>query len=453
MASPFLGMRGTGDWATDERPMSWRETILFLYPNGQVPLTAIMSKMKEESVLDPQYHWWTKKLPDQAGAVTLLYTHSDLGGTHEYTDTYPVGGTGAVAGATIYANVAEAVAKEFRVGHQVLLRDSDDFRVDTNALVTARTLNGSSSYLTLKFLETDDGGLTANNLVNCDRIMVIGNLNAEGATMPGAISYDPVKYSNYTQIFRTPLSITRTARLTKYRTGDKYREMKREALELHGIEMEKAFIWGVPYEATDSTTGKPVRATCGIRNFIQASVPANIDDYRLNATYHGKAWLDAGGGATWLDAYLEQVFRFGKGEKLALCGSGVLLGLKNLAMSGAHLNMEMRTTMYGIKVTEWQTPFGTIYLKSHPLMSQETSTRNTMIILEPENLTYRYITDTVFYGMNTNGPQAPGGVATAGDTYGARKDGTDEEFLTECGLELHHPDTFMILNGVGLAHP
>lgn len=50
----FLGMRGTGDWGTDERPKSWREMILFLYPNGSMPLTAMMSKMKNEKVSDPE---------------------------------------------------------------------------------------------------------------------------------------------------------------------------------------------------------------------------------------------------------------------------------------------------------------------------------------------------------------------------------------------------------------
>jgi hypothetical protein len=51
----FLGMRGTGDWATDERPKSWREAILMLYPNGDAPLTAILSKMGEEKVTDPEF--------------------------------------------------------------------------------------------------------------------------------------------------------------------------------------------------------------------------------------------------------------------------------------------------------------------------------------------------------------------------------------------------------------
>lgn len=52
----FLGMRGTGDWATDERPMNWRQGILLLYPNGSAPLTAILSKMGEQKVDDAQFH-------------------------------------------------------------------------------------------------------------------------------------------------------------------------------------------------------------------------------------------------------------------------------------------------------------------------------------------------------------------------------------------------------------
>jgi hypothetical protein len=50
----FLGMRGTGDWVAGQRPMNWREQIMYLYPNGQAPLTAILSMMGSESVDDPQ---------------------------------------------------------------------------------------------------------------------------------------------------------------------------------------------------------------------------------------------------------------------------------------------------------------------------------------------------------------------------------------------------------------
>jgi hypothetical protein len=59
---PFLGMRGNDDWVTDQRPKNWREMILFLYPNGSAPLTAVLAKSAESSVDDPEFNWWTKTL-------------------------------------------------------------------------------------------------------------------------------------------------------------------------------------------------------------------------------------------------------------------------------------------------------------------------------------------------------------------------------------------------------
>ena len=48
------GLRGTGDWAADERPKNFREMILWRNPNGQTPLTALLSKMKHESTSEPE---------------------------------------------------------------------------------------------------------------------------------------------------------------------------------------------------------------------------------------------------------------------------------------------------------------------------------------------------------------------------------------------------------------
>lgn len=426
----FLGMRGNGDWATDQRPKNWRETILYLYPNGDMPLTAIMSKLKSEAVDDPEFNWWTKGLATQRAAITGIYTDAGL------STAYVSGG---VAGDTLYVKMALASCKEFRPGHQVLLRDASNYTVDVNAKVTSRNLNGANSYVACKLLEADDNGSEFSlNLSDADTIMIIGNINPEGGTMPSAIAYDPVKYSNYTQIFRTPLSITRTARKTRLRTGDQYKEAKREALELHGIEMEKAWIFGIPTEGTGDN-GKPERTTGGILYFLKTYAADNVNDFSLNSTYSGKNWTDDGGGDTWLKTYLEQLFRYGKREKLAICGTSALLGINNLVEGSTHYTMTAATKSYGIAVTEWITPFGKINLMTHPLFSQETTLRNSMLILEPENLKYRYIDDTTFYSEGN--PKA--------QSTSARVDGTEEEFLTEAGLEFHHPSTMMFLNGVG----
>ena len=97
-----------------------------------------------------------------------------------------------------------------------------------------------------------------------------------------------------------------------------------------------------------------------------------------------------------------------------------------------------KTTSYGLRVMEWVTPFGVIHIKRHPLFSYETTNRRTMIVFEPNDLRYRYIDDTSFYDDPAKR-----------NTGWTRRDGTKEEFLTECGLEMHHPSKCGYLNGFG----
>lgn len=428
----MFGMRGTGDWVTDQRPKNYRESMLFLYPNGQLPLTALMSKMKNEAVDDPEFHWWTKNLPTQRATITGVYTDAAMAVTYV---------SGGIAGSVLYCKMSAADVVHFRAGHQVLLRDASDFTVDVNAKVTAVSVNGTSSYVQIKLLEADDNSSYGHDLSDADTMLIIGNINAEGATMPSAISYDPVKLYNYTQIFRTPLSITRTARKTRLRTGDAYKEAKREALELHGIEMEKAFLLGVKTENTGDN-GKPERTTEGLITCIRENNATNgVSDYSLSSTYSGKAWTEDGGGETWLDLMLMNLFLYGRDTKLAFCGNGALLGINQLAKASGHITLTPTTIGWGVKVMEWITPYGTIMLKTHPLFNYETTLRYSMLCFEPENLSYRYIDDTSFYGE--------GGKTAATGTNAGRKDGTDEEYLTEAGLEYHHPYTAAFLNGVG----
>jgi Family of unknown function (DUF5309) len=427
MVTAFLGMRGTGDWATDERPKNWRQGILHLYPNGSAPLTGLLSKMSEEMTDDAEFNWWTKLLPTQGGAITGVYTNSGL--SVAYTSS-------GATGDTLYIKMAEATADEFRAGHQVLLRDASHLDVDVNAKVTAVTKAGANSYLTVKLLEADDNGAST-DLSNADTVLIIGNINAEGAAIPDAIAYDPDKWYNYTQIFRTPLEITRTARKTKLRTADAYKEQKREALELHSIEMEKAFFWGIRTENTGSN-GKPERTTMGLINAIKTGASSNVFNFPLDTNYSGDEWLES--GEIWLDTCLEQIFRYGSGEKMVFAGSGAILGINRLVKHTGQIQLQPTTAAYGIKVMQWITPFGTVYLKTHPLFSYETTTRNAMVVFEPSALKYRYIDDTQFMGMNTKE------VSPSHE----RLDGTKEEWLTECGLEFHHPNKFGYLLGVGV---
>lgn len=428
----FLGMRGTGDWVADQRPKNWRQQILYLYPNGMAPLTAILSMMGSESVDDPQFHWWTQEQSAVGGAVAGIYTLPDL------SIAYVGGG---VDGDVVYVQITTVLANRVREGHQILLRDASDWAVDVVGKVTGVTRGTTNSVLAVKLLENDDNS-TTHDLSDCDTFKIIGNINPEGGVMPEAIALNPVKVYNYTQIFRTPLSITRTARKTKLRTGDQYQKAKSECLEMHSWEMELAFLWGIRTEKIGDN-GKPERTTMGVINFIRQYAAANCDDYSLNPAYAGIAWTAATGGIVWLKNMLEQIFRYGANEKLILCGSGFLLGIDALAQQHGQINLQPMQKVYGMEITRWVTPFGSVYMKTHPLFSYDATTRNMGVVIEPKEMTYKFIDDTNFYGESSDKTHSEG--------YGQnRVDGTNEEYLTECGLEFGLPQKCAVLNGVGL---
>jgi hypothetical protein len=262
----------------------------------------------------------------------------------------------------------------------------------------------------------------------------MGNVNPQGSAMPRAVAYDPVEYYNYTQIWRTPLELTNTAIATKLRTGDAYKEAKRECLELHSIEMEKSAIWGIRSTGTGAN-GKPENTAGGMLWFTRTNASDNVNSYRLNTSYTGQKWL--AGGEDWLDYYLSIFFRYAPSDKaIAICGDGAMLGIQRLAKNGGSLQLTPATKSYGIAVTNWLSAFGSIPLKTHPLFSHMASTRNSMIIYCPQNVRFQPLQtrDTKF-----ETDQAEKGV-----------DAKVEGFLTEGTFEFRFPNQFMYLEGVGL---
>lgn len=429
----FLGSRASEDFTvTGWRPENWRQKILERFPNGDAPLTAILSVMGSEKTDDPHFHWFTRKMSTQSVSGTagaFVYRNSDL-------STAYAASSDVAAGTTVYVKMPVASVKEFRKGHQVLFRDASNYTNDLTGEVVGVLQNGASSWVAVKTLEADGTG--DGDLSDCDNFLIIGSLHAEGAAIGTGVTYDPVEGSNYTQIFRNPLSMTRTAMQTRLRTPDQYKDAKKQAAQMHSVEMEKAFLWG-RQSLTYDENGNPKRSTCGIIKAITTLASDNVVDYtrQTSAAYQGKKWTEA--GKKWFDTTLEQVFRYGTKDKLCFCGSGALLGIQELAESTGMITLEPGTMEFGIEISTWRTVFGTLRLKTHPLFSYETTNRNSMLILEPEQIKYRYVQDTMY---KSDKAWRDGGFSSV--------DALAEEYLTECGLEYGHMDGSAFLNGVGL---
>jgi hypothetical protein len=371
-----LGLRGTGSFDSDARPKNYREGILLLFPNASAPLTALMSKLGEESVDDPEFKWFEKGLPAQ---------------------TLTMAGAQATTSDTVLLLTAAAgMNKRVKPGHVLL-------NLATGEIVWVI----DSSTTDQVVVDRAQGSVVATAIGASDTWLVIGSANQEGAAVGESVTYDPTTVSNFTQIFRSVLNITNTAIATKirYADGQYLKEARREVLELHSIEMERAFLFGNKNE--DTSGEQPVRTTGGLAYFVTTNV---ID-------FGGVVSID-----DWED-FLEDVFEDGSSEKLALVGNRSLNTLNKIARNNYTVTATPEATTYGMKMTQWITPFGTLQIKQHPLLSKD-GFEDWGFIIDTAKLKYRYLRgrDTT-YRENVQNP---------GD------DATKNEFLTECGLEINH---------------
>lgn len=437
--TPFPGIRGTADWITNMRPESWRQTLAILDVNGDLPFTALTNMMESEQVDDPHFHYWVRIRPKQYGDLTGKYSDAAL------STSYTSGGTD---GSIIYAKMAAAQAKEFKNDHVVMFRKGGsmaaqgsgdpDYDLDVNALVTNVVINGASSYVECKLLEADDNS-SVNTLANADTLLIIGTAHREGAPRPDPIAYEPMEMENLTQIFRNSVGETRTAMRTKIRTEAQYQQALAECLWLHGVEMEKTFMYG-KYKTTVEG-GKKKRYTMGFVPYVKTYAPS---DHLLNfitdtdPLIKQKDWASTE-AYDWFEKKLGIIFKYGSRRKLAVAGAGALIGINRMARALGVMELTTADDMFGTQITRIVTAVGEIYLKTHPLFSLDPTSYNTLLIGEFEKAKYRYIDDTFFKGDPDNWRKS---TETGSDSI-------EEEYLTEAGLEFPEPELFSYINGVG----
>lgn len=384
MAS-IAGLRGTLDWGTDERPKNFRELILWRNPNGSAPLTALMARMKSESVDDPEFSWWEEELNPirvQLDAVGLAAASTNA--------TLTGGGLDLVPG-------------------DVLLVEKTESAVYDNELVEVTTVSSDTSIV----LSRGAAGTTAADTGASAWLTKIGNVYEEGSNSPDSSTRNPTKLTNYTQIWKTSYSITRTAKGTRTRTGDPLKNDKKRKMFDHATAMEFSWMFGVPYE--DTTGTEPKRFTGGLRHFITT----NNTIYSTTPTED--VFLD--------DTY--KVFDYDAGnagnERIVFAGNGFLNSLNKLARNSAstRINFDGSIKAYGMQLQRWILPQGTLYVRTHPLMNVHPVYTNSAFIIDPTAIVYRPFLDTK---MQDN-IQAPDADVQKG------------QWLTEAGLEVRHEKT------------
>lgn len=394
--STILGLRGTGGWS-NERPTNFREGILRLYPSSPAVLTMLSGKLKSDPVDDPKFTIFEK-------GISPSHVHVNGALADESATTLTLDSTaGLQTGSVLYNNTTGEYMRVSAVS-------------SGTACTVARDIMG----------ETSDVGVADN-----EYLTIVGTAFAEGASVPGGTSTTASEVYNYTQIFRTPVELTGTMKETYLRTGDVEKELKRESAERHAIEMEWSALLGNRFQSSNNGYGSSqyTRYTGGLLDFISTNV--------LDVATDSSGVL----GISDFEGWLEDLFLVpnGKDEKLMVCGNQVLTVLNQMARSYGDIQLVPGGEVFGLKIMRWETPYGTLYLKGHALLSQNPTFKSWGFAVDLANFRYRplrnrdtqYLTDR----------QSPG------------DDKLVHEFLTEAGWEIRHESTHGIMKGVSSFAP
>lgn len=365
----FAGLRGTGDFGTDERPKSFREMILFLDPNGSAPLFALTSKMASSKVTDPEFAWWQESLDNfrQLNTGTLDATTSST------TITFQAEGTTNTFGSGLSLVAGDLLQIEKTV--------------TTAAIGAANEIVLVSSVTSATVIVVQRGalGTTLTAVATATGFTKIGNIFEEGATSPTASSRNPTKMLNYTQIWKTAYEMTRTASQTKYRTGDVMKNERIRKMFDHAAAIEYSLIFGRRSEGTGAG-GKPKRSTGGLLD-----TTIGIPTYALATSFTEDTLLDT----------FEPLFRKTApgvpAQRIAFCGNGFLNNVNKVIKnsSSTRLMFDKVLTTYGMNLQNYIFPYGEVGFKTHPLLNNHPLYRYSALVIAPPMLEFKELQPTV----------------------------------------------------------
>jgi hypothetical protein len=261
-------------------------------------------------------------------------------------------------------------------------------------------------------------GSTGAAMLEGDELVIIGTAQPENDTSKVSRAKNPTLGENYTQIFRTPFEVSGTIQAVGWLVQpSEWNRLARNAGIEHAKDIEYSFILGRKSATTPGSTED--RTTGGVLSFITS-----------NQT-------DAGGtlSEAEFNAFMLQVMRYGSKSKLAM-GSGVAVSALNKFPASKQITKNEETT-YGMDVTHYTSPFGSLNLVYHRLLEGQ-KYGGYLIVVDMEEVAYRYLANDT---ENRDTKVLP-------NRQPNDQDGTKSEYLSEVGLRFGLQRTHGVISGI-----
>lgn len=362
------GLRGTGQWADGERPKNFREYILWRNSRGSTPLFALMSKAKTETTDDQEFFWW-----DEPNDLVRLRVNK--AGDYGTTDTTIVVDSPDPSSSS--PNLNWGLATHLVPGDILMVEPATDAAAFTPEYLLVTSVQSATQFTCTRGAL----GSTPAAIVDDGWLLLMGASFAQGTSAPRASSRNPIRYDNYTQIFKHLYSVSGSAVATKTRTGDVLANERKRKFFDHSRAIELSLMFGRKATWTGDN-GQVQYSTDGLRRFIPTQ---NTTIFTGAVTFSGS------------NNFLDAVYKVFDWEsdagdtRIALCGNVALNWMSKIAARDTNTQIQYggKVDVYGLDLREFILPQGRLLLRTHPLLNRHSLYTNSMWLIDFSALRWR----------------------------------------------------------------
>ena len=367
---------------TDFVAKSFPGMITRLMPNGQAPLFGMTSMLPSETALQVEHGFFTK---------TMLFPSMNLD-----------------------AAVADGVVTTFTVASTSNLLPGMLMRAQsTGEIVIINQILSSTSVSVTRGVGTIAAAAVADNV---DWYQV-GNAFEESSIRPNALQINPVRITNYTQIFRNTWALSGSAQATQVIAGEStVSENRQDCAAFHAADIEKALFFG--QKSTGTRNGQPFRTMDGLINIVStlANYPSSFS--AVNVTTAG-----ATTNFTQLETALDPVFNQATdpkagNQRVLFVGGSARKVLNNIGRLNATYEMYSNETSYGLQFSSFKIARGSFNMIEHPLFNSNSDWSKMAIAVDLSTFRTAYLggRKTKKEEFNMTGQPVDNGIDAVGGT-------------------------------------
>ena len=385
------GIFTSGQLTQDLAKKSFAGMITRLMPNGTAPLFGMTSMLESDTAVQIEHGFFTK---------TMLFPQLTIGaaGQHSSDTTLTVSSTN---------NILPGMM--MRVDSTSGGAPSTGENLIVNAVLSATQVSVTRAV----------GSVAAQAIPAGALLYQVGNAYEEGSLRPNALVINPVRITNFTQIFRNTWAITDTIRSTMMIAGDtNVAESRQDCAGFHAADIEKAIFFG--QKSQGMRNGQPFRTLDGL-----ISIVGNLSYY---PSYYAAANVTTAGSTTnytQLEAMLDPVFNQATDPKVAnervlFVGGAAKRVLNNIGRLNGTYYMVDGQTSWGLQFSTFKTARGTFRVIEHPLFNSNPNWAKMAVAVDLSSFRLAYLGDRKTQNKefnadadaNDNGIDAVGGTLT-----------------------------------------